>query len=341
MDEAAAMLDIPAAVAEQTLRDSFTLIEVLVASAVASIARERAAPLLETMGRAAEAEHMRGEMSALLGPFEAWKERRQNDGDVAERLVRRAGILHRLLLPAVGEPITDDELTTGRLLEHTGPRATLAGPFLATFLLLMLACGVMALFRRVSLLLLPGRTEALRVILLSVVAPLSVFLVYTRYSGLAGRRVRAVLALAALRGGAASACPRHAGCRLRVDRPSSGSPVPRAGAPGAAAARRFLALVAVLPLGILVWLLTGWERFGDFKATVARSLVPVFAAVVLITSVAVHPYLAAREAALVRTDPVLAVTPESMGFTRIEARLVKRLKTESLNALERYRDAHP
>lgn len=76
-------------------------------------------------------------------------------------------------------------------------------------------------------------------------------------------------------------------------------------------------------------LLFGKKTLGQYYGTVARSLIPVFAGAVILVVLLTNPYLSCEETRLVQTDPVLAVgNKEYLGFTKLEADLVQRLKKE-------------
>jgi hypothetical protein len=63
---------------------------------------------------------------------------------------------------------------------------------------------------------------------------------------------------------------------------------------------------------------------------VARSLIPVFALVVILLGLTSVPYLRASESSLVRQDTLTSSTERGEGFTDMETRLVKRLQQEVL-----------
>lgn len=70
------------------------------------------------------------------------------------------------------------------------------------------------------------------------------------------------------------------------------------------------------------------REHGVYRGTVARSLIPVFAAAMLMLVATVHPYLRARETALVRECCALTADSDTLGFSRAEARLVAGFRAE-------------
>ena len=61
---------------------------------------------------------------------------------------------------------------------------------------------------------------------------------------------------------------------------------------------------------------------------VARSVIPVLAAAAILVGGLAHPYLGQREARLLAQETALSGHDELVGFTRVEALLVDRLKRE-------------
>lgn len=90
-----------------------------------------------------------------------------------------------------------------------------------------------------------------------------------------------------------------------------------------------LIAITLIPFGLLVWLLRGRNE-GLFRGSVARSLIPVFASVVILVGVTSSPYLRANERSLVQQDPMSSCCERGEGFTDVEARVVKRLQQEVL-----------
>lgn len=90
-------------------------------------------------------------------------------------------------------------------------------------------------------------------------------------------------------------------------------------------------MLALIPLALPIALLRG-RREGLFRGTTARSLIPVFACVVILVGLTTQPYLAYREQFLVQNDPLLSYVERGAGFSKPETQLVERLQREVLSA---------
>lgn len=92
--------------------------------------------------------------------------------------------------------------------------------------------------------------------------------------------------------------------------------------------------LALVFLAVVFRGLFGSSRFGLYRGTVARSLIPYLGVAVVLITVLANPYLRGSEARLVATDTLLSMPASGMaaGFTRVEARLVERLRKEMLEA---------
>ena len=92
-------------------------------------------------------------------------------------------------------------------------------------------------------------------------------------------------------------------------------------------------LVAVVAVIVgAVHFVYGERGYGAYCATVARSLIPVFAAAVVLVGVVAHPYLRAREMTLLRAQTALAPGKGMLSFTRAEALMVERMKARIVEA---------
>jgi hypothetical protein len=294
-------------------------------------------PILEAAGATAEAEAMRQRARALLAPFQKWKARRSETN--YDDIESAGGILTAMLLPAIGEPLPSEKdlayerITWYVLIERAG--FTLLLHF---FVLLMLLMLLVALrwrwtkgFAAAPILILPRAWDSARILAVSVFAPLAVYYVFTRYSGLSGREhslaaggasrvlVEMLAISVAILFLATWVSVRHTWRRCR----ELGLPVPVKVSPW-----RIL-LLAIIPLGIPVWLLIR-KREGLFRGSVARSLIPVFASVVILVGLATQPYLTHRERTLVANDPLYTCVETGAGFSKPEAQLVERLRREAL-----------
>ena len=91
--------------------------------------------------------------------------------------------------------------------------------------------------------------------------------------------------------------------------------------------------ITLVPLGLFVWLMRGRGE-GLFRGSVARSLIPVFAGVVVLLGVTAAPYLKSDEQWLIERDPMFTSIERGEGFTTLETRLVNRLRQEVMAAYE-------
>jgi len=211
------------------------------------------------------------------------------------------------------------------------------------------------------ILLLPSWRTAARILGLGVLLPLLTFYVYTRLSGLAGRECsvyhlwpRFLLELVLLTVTILAATISAARRAIRERCGSLGVPVPeRTGrdyravlwialgalwatclalrgeytaTPAAIGATLVIAFAIGYGIALFVRLRFGPERHALYYGTLARSLVPVFAAAAILVAAVAHPYLARSEAGLVRVDPFMAVEPGTL--SEIEADVFRRLKAE-------------
>ena len=78
------------------------------------------------------------------------------------------------------------------------------------------------------------------------------------------------------------------------------------------------------------WLLGG--HFARYFGTAARSLIPLYAAVMVVVGWGTIPALGLAERVWIRNSAFGAPTEETFGFTTIETRLTQRLKAELIEA---------
>ena len=99
-----------------------------------------------------------------------------------------------------------------------------------------------------------------------------------------------------------------------------------------------VATVVLLPLGRFalpaLGLLPGTLAGGLRTGTVARSLIPVFAAAIILFSLLTRPYLDHRETWLVQNDAVMRMDVENPSFTAVELRVTERLQRAVAEAAE-------
>lgn len=327
---------------QKVFSNSFTLIETLVGFAIVKTGQEKAPVILEAAGELEQAAAMRIQTAALLAPKERWDGQRQAFQNAADTTVRQAGVLMALLLPALSEPLPSArELAIGRLTECVVAEQAGLACCLAGFALLMF--GMLAATLRwrwvrgaasAPLLLFPCWRQLGLLLLYAVVIPVGAYYLYTRHSGLSGcnmpmptRFLVIAIELGVL--AAVILCiavllsVRHTWQRCR----ELGIAVP------ANVSAIKLIAITLAPFGLLVWLLRGRNE-GLFRGSVARSLVPVFAFVVILLGLVSAPYLRASERSLVRQDPLTSCVERGEGFTDVETRLTKRLRQEVLSVFD-------
>lgn len=328
-NDAAVVLGRILPLAEDITRDAWCLIEVLVAGAIVGIAEKQAVPILEQAGLQREADAMRLKAGAMAAPFAAWRAVRKDQDDSKWR--GKAGVMAGMLLPALGDQgITDADLAPGRHSDFVMLEQSAVATLIVVFVFLMLVAGLLALrWRRADaagsapFLMLPDWRSGTRIIAVSVVLPVAIFILYTRFSGLAGREnavtsnvpryVAELLALGLfILVASARMSMRHVRSRCRV----LGVPVPEK--------RRALA-----------WLAVWRSDYGLYLGTAARSLIPAFAVAVLLLGGVVQPWLAHEETRWLRADPLLIQGSNISGFTAVETRLVNRLKAAMIEGARR------
>jgi hypothetical protein len=333
--DAAKVLTLPAHLAEGMMRDSWCLIEVLVAGAIAGIARDQAAPVLEAAGLADEAAALRERADAVAAPVTSWKNRIKKNG-MNEKWRGKASVLVGMLLPALGDEVvvTDAELAPSRTVEQLLMEQSAVALLILLLLAFLLIMGVMALWWRKAegtsaapFLLLPDWRQAVRIMGLTIAIPIAAYIVYTRFSGLAGRDVAltanlfrvvsevVVLGLA-MWIGVVLLSFRHVRQRCR----GLGIAVPptwKEELGGSFSLKR--------------------TEYALYYGTAARSVMPALAVAILLLGGVVMPWLAREEARLVRSDPLLAQSDRAVGFTVVESRLVNRLRDEAIANLKRLR----
>ena len=369
----------------QITEDSFTLIDVLVAGAIAKLGETNAVAFYREIGDTAAAERTRVAAAAIGAPVAAFRARAKagvNDDGVRAK----AGVLAGLLLPALGEKVPDADLTPSRLVEYTIlDQATCGVAGLILVVLMFGALGVALRWRflrggaSAPLLLLPDAPQFARILGYGVLLPLGLYLAWThlplphgRGEGLSVNWPAALILVVLLVAGIVTTTVTLAARAIRIRCKTLGIEVPPAGkspyliwgislaialicASFAAFGPTEMAgvtgwhdalLVGLGGLGA-VWLtaalaactiflrgLFGSSRYGLYRGTVARSLIPYFALATVLLTLVSQPYLSRRESRLIASDPLIqpATSKTSAGFTRLEARLVERLRSEMLKA---------
>jgi hypothetical protein len=390
-DEARPYIDAWRPLTVQIANDSFTLIDFLVAGAIARIGQTNAAALYHELGDSvAEARTLQA-ATALYGPVAAFKSRiRDVDANQDQLVERHAGFLAGMLLPALGETITAADLKTSRMVEYVLLDQITCGAISLLLIGIMAAALLVALRWRfirgasgAPLLLLPSLGQTLHILGYGVVLPLFAYFAWTRLPLLSGRELslrlvlplaatQAVVLVAGMAGLIVTLSLRviRARCetlQVAIPPPGRGHRLLRGlavagglivalaqslrwlsptesdlGLSQQIAGSCLLTLAGVAGLAAVIVLcryLFGSARFGLYRGTVARSLIPHLALAIVLVTLLSSPYLRTEETHLVRTDPLMAPssTTVSAGFTSIESRVVERLRTEMLNAAGRSR----
>ncbi|MFH0910877.1 MAG: hypothetical protein V1918_05170 [Planctomycetota bacterium] len=358
---------------------------------IKDIGEQEAIPLLESIGEKKRAASLRHAATLLCVPFNRLKAKRHL-AELELALAKeqypiraRGSILALLLIPSVYMPIAVEDLAPGRYLDH------LLGEWLALFLslvifvVLMLAALVIAFRWRFSrgmasspLLLLPNWKETARILGNSVLLPIALYFVYSRYSGLARRDfsievilpqltlelavlVSTVFLLAFTQ---SVGVIRQRCAVLNIPMPPistrshrlslvlfllvllvllslrflninyfPSSPFPTEYLYLFFALLAFSGFIIAVPFIMFTRLATGKKKYGLYYGTVARSLIPIFAAIVILVGCSVAPYLAHREAYLLKTDTLLG--EDGFGIERKMVEEIKRGVREAQEAISR------
>jgi hypothetical protein len=383
-NEALSFLNAPERLSAELYQDSYTLIDLLVACAVAGIGTNMVPPLYEKLGDPAMAAQARERSAMIAGPMHNWRvKRKANENPAAQEVMRtKGGILVGLLLPALNEYPSEADYRPGRLIEYTIADRTAMGVLTFVFLVAMFGALVVTLRWRFArggasapILLLPAGREMLRILGLGVLLPLLAFYPCSLWPPISGRNYglsyvwpKAVLQLTAV-GGAitllttllSARAVRRRCRRLDVDVPQD-----RLGRVYFCLLTAMVAMAGVVSFLPAAWLTAGSglsvllavgvagtvlacigigafaafgvglacsRQHGLYYGTVARSLIPCLALAVIVLSLLPGFCLRQQERSLFRQDTLIGMDPNG-GFTKIEARLVQRLKQEALQAID-------
>ncbi len=324
----------------------FTLIDQLVAFAIVRMGNEQGTPALAAAGETRRAELMQRRAKAILAPQDQWTLRRKQVQSEADEndFENSAGPLIHMLLPAIGEPYpTKADMTCERLIWYVLMEEAASMALVYVLLSMMVMMLIVYLrwrwtkgFASAPLLILPDTKHFLKILGYSILLPLLIYFVFTRYSGLSGQE-RSML------GGHYWIVPleiftlalviiflsvllsvRHSWRRCR----DLGIPVP------ATMSGWKIFILANIPFVLPLWWLMWGKREGLFRGTVARSLIPIFACATILIGLTTQPYLTFREYTLVQNDPLLSFVEQGAGFSKPEAQLVDRLQREALAAFD-------
>ncbi len=391
-DEARPFIDAWQPLCVQVTDDSFTLLDILVAGSIADYGRANVVALYHALGdKAAEARTLQV-ATTLNAPLTDYKTRFKarstiQDTEQAEMIRQHGGALAAVLLPALGEPVTEEELRPGRLVEYVLLDQTACGITNLTLLAIIFAALLVALRWRLfrgntsaPLLLLPDTKQTLRIVGYGVILPLLVYFLWAKVPVLGGRNISLTMALpfALTQAGLLTAAIAIVTVTLAARAIRTRCETLEVATPPAGPGRWILGGFAVcagltlaLAQGLLVLFsavtgfaccqgilrlclgvldaalgltacvaffryLLGSARFGLYRGTVARSLIPYLALSMVLIAALTNPYLRGTEARLVHIDPLMPpVSRTSAGFSVVESRLVEHLRTEMLKAAGR------
>jgi hypothetical protein len=326
--------------AHKSFENGETLVESLVAFVIAGMASNNAA-VLQSIGEPERAAKVLACSEAVTAVSRAYRARvRNKDNNMDELITKHGSILQTMLMAVSGaEDITEEDLAPGRTLEQTLIERGWLASFVGCLLVVMLGFFLVSLCLRFArggesapLLLLPDAAQTLRVITYAVLIPLGVFFIYTRHTDLAGRdlsmriwpRFVAELYLLAVIMLSVAAHQMQKLVNVRCQQLGLESPGKR---------NYFVILLfSFLPLGLIAWTAAGRQKSAMFRGTVARSMIPVLALIIILVGTVVHPYLLNREKRFVQNDRILG-TPKEGGVTWIETLVTERLNREALEAM--------
>ncbi|MHB0937401.1 MAG: hypothetical protein ACYDCO_09035 [Armatimonadota bacterium] len=382
---------------EQLVRGSDSLIHLLVADAITRILGTEIADIYQSLGRDAEVERVRRDVTRLTAAVTARKEIIRNT-TVSKDELRRHGayIANRgggYLLE--NRYLSIAEMRPGRLYEYTMLEqfaASLAILLLAVLMLVAAVTGyawLRALRERgaVPLLLLPNWRESARIVLLGLVLPLAVYVLYSRLPiggreyGLYTNWPRFLAEMVVMLGLLLYLPERLMRTAIRRRCYELDIPLPKPGMPlitlalltavisGAAIVGfnimlgistgseldrmfgrfagslvAFLVLLLAICIAVLVTLLLVraavryWRtrRGGDFalyRGTLARSLIPLYAAAVILLGGLAQPLLLREEACWLRQDHSLYPTLQYAEYP-LAPGTVEKMKAQVLQAAE-------
>ena len=193
-DDAAQLLDAWHVFLEKAIPDGWCLIDVLVLDAIANMAVGKVADVYKAMGKPEAAEETRRIAKPLGKPVKNWKEAKKSKKIKemeSDLLFWKGSILARMLLPSLGEPLTEDMLRPGRQADRIVIEQFSLCYLLCIFvvaiigtLILFMVCQSASKGRIAPLLLLPSWRVALGTLCLAILLPIFLYFAFTRWSGL-------------------------------------------------------------------------------------------------------------------------------------------------------------
>jgi hypothetical protein len=208
-DDASELLDAWQEFLKKAVPDAWCLIDVLVLSAIAnmaggekdeSVAKDedvafgKVADVYEAMGKPEDANSTRLLAKKLVVPKKNWdadRESKRVKGMERDLIFWKGSILARMLLPALGEPVTEEMLRPGRqadriVIEQFNLSCILCYFVVAIIgtLILFMVCQSASKGRTAPLLILPSWRVALKTLSLAILLPIFLYFAFTRWSGL-------------------------------------------------------------------------------------------------------------------------------------------------------------
>ena len=187
----------------KAIPDAWCLIDVLVLSAIANMAGGevdesvtfgKVADVYEAMGKPEDANRTRLLAKKIGEPKKNWDAVRESkkEKEMERNLIFWKGsILARMLLPALGEPVTEEMLRPGRQADRSVIEQFYMSYILCIFVvviigtwILFMACESASKGRKPSLFLLPPWRGVLKTLGLAILLPMFLYFAFTRWSGL-------------------------------------------------------------------------------------------------------------------------------------------------------------
>ena len=172
--------------------DTFTLIDALVAGAVAGINADKMPAAFSKLGDDATAKQVRIETEALVQPINDFRKRQKEFRDHSvwwEDISRHSGMLAELMVPSLGECPSVADLTPSRLAEYAVIERGTLGAISGCMEVMLMVCVVLALYYRLMskatprpILLLPSATEWGRLLLWGLLIPVLCYYGVTRWA---------------------------------------------------------------------------------------------------------------------------------------------------------------
>ncbi len=190
-EEASSILDTWQDFVKKATPDAWCLIDVLVIDAIISISGEKVSEVYHTLGKTEAADKTREMAKKANKPVADWKNQRET-GESYDFLTKQKGsFVAGMLLPAIAEPIKEEDLRPGRMVERI-----IGEQFVLT--LVVLIFGIMLIFSlayyikckgiggssTAPVLLIPSGPMALKIITFGILLPIVSYYAYTRWTGM-------------------------------------------------------------------------------------------------------------------------------------------------------------